>query len=169
MWWTLRGAVKRSGNSGVGIGLVVLGRAGEGVSKRKIVLVFSVVNSGWNSEIILFWEKSIGRGMSCIRTGESWYLADDGGGRENSGCGHWKHANVSSDHSVHPASWWTQALGEWESLCSALGSQWAWMNGGRNEWKHLPPADIWQKCKDLVFLFLHKGFHIQFLPVLLFK
>ena len=33
---------------------MVLGRAGEGISKRKVVLIFSVVNSGWNSEIMLF-------------------------------------------------------------------------------------------------------------------
>ena len=43
---TLRGAVKRSGGSASGVGLVVLGKAYEGtIQKQKDVSVFATTNS----------------------------------------------------------------------------------------------------------------------------
>ena len=66
----------------------------------------------------------VGREMNCVRTGESWYLADDGGGERELRLRWLKTGKrVLRPLSVHSASWWTQALGGWESLCSALGSQ----------------------------------------------
>ena len=123
--------------------MVVLGRAGEGTSKRKVVLIFSVVNSGWNSEIILFWEKSIVRGMSYVRTGESWYLADYGrGGVERELGLRWLrvYRGVLRPPSVHPVSCWTWAWSGEEEPCPALGCQWVCMRGEGNKWMASPTS-----------------------------
>ena len=122
---------------------MVLRRVGEGTSKIKVVFIFSVVNNGWNSEIILFWEKSIGRGMSCVRTGESWYLADYGGGGVERELGlQWLRVcrGVLRPLSSHPVSCWTQAQVGEEEPCPALGSQWACMRGGGNKWMASPTS-----------------------------
>ena len=60
-------------------------------------------------------EKKIKRDVNCVRTGESWYLADDGrGGMERELRLQWLKAckRVLRPLSVHPASWCTWAEGE---------------------------------------------------------
>ena len=65
-------------------------------------------------------EQRIGREINCVRTGESWYMADDGrGGVERELRLRWLRVcrGVLRPPAVHPSSCWTQAWGGQEYPC----------------------------------------------------
>ena len=70
---------------------------------------------------MLFQEEwRIGRERSCVRTGKSWYMADDGRGGVERELSLWwlrVYRGLLSPPSVHPSSCWTWAHGGEEYPC----------------------------------------------------
>ena len=64
--------------------------------------------------------------ISCVRTGESWYLTDNGRGDVGRKLRLWwlrVCRGVLRPLSIHPASCWTRAQSGLELLCLVLGFQ----------------------------------------------